>query len=142
MSTAFERISKYCADNGKSIFVRNVAFSIFQEKLEQGKITSPSLHIDSLADALLADASMFSHVMHAETMIGEQIKEDVAKGRRKDGFRSFCVSIASGVAGNFAYSLLLVLVFVLARDQIRSWLNDVSSSEVTNPAQHERRESR
>ncbi|WME84443.1 hypothetical protein [Stenotrophomonas maltophilia] len=127
MTTPFEKIAGHCEKSAKSIVVRDLAFSVYCQQYETLS-KDVSLTPDAINKILLSEPNLISHIRTAEEAISAEVERNEAKIRREIALKGFGMSIVSGVVGNIAYSVLLLLVFFLARDQISSWLSSVAAS--------------
>lgn len=128
MPTPYETIDSYCKQNKKNNCVRDLAYSIYTQ---QSDLLSkdPSLTSTAIQTMLLTDASLLAHVRSAEDALSAQVENEVKRIRKELGTKSFAVSVLSGVVGNVVYSLLLVIIFVLGKDQISTWLSSLSAGK-------------
>ncbi|TDK53837.1 hypothetical protein [Pseudomonas moraviensis] len=125
MPTPFEIIEQYCTRNRKSTCTRDLAYSVYCLQYET-LAKDPTLTPAAINTILLSDTSVIAHVRSAEDTLSKHVEDELKRLKKELGAKSFGMSIVSGVVGNLVYSLLLVLVFVLAKDQIASWLSSVS----------------
>ena len=128
MPTPYETIDTYCKHNKKNNCVRDLAYSIYTQ---QSDLLSqdPTLTPAAIQTMLLTDASLLAHIRSAEDALSAQIENEIKRIRKELGIKSFGMSIVSGVVGNIVYSLLLVIIFILAKDQIATWLASLSTTE-------------
>ena len=128
MPTPYETIDAYCKQNKKNNCVRDLAYSIY---MQQSDLLSqdPSLTPAAIQTILLTDANLLAHVRSAEDALSAQVENEVKRIRKELGTKSFGMSIVSGVVGNIVYSLLLVVIFILAKDQISTWLSSLSAAK-------------
>lgn len=128
MPTPYEAIDSYCKQNKKNNCIRDLAYSVYTQQsdlLSQDRTLTPA----AIQTMLLTEASLLAHVRSAEDALSAQVENEVKRIRKELGTKSFGVSIISGVVGNIVYSLLLVIIFVLAKDQIATWLSSLASSK-------------
>lgn len=128
MPTPYETIDAYCKQNKKNNCVRDLAYSIYTQQsdlLSQDPLLTPA----AIQTMLLTDASLLAHVRSAEDALSAQVENEIKRIRKELGTKSFGMSIVSGVVGNIVYSLLLVVIFILAKDQISTWLSSISAAK-------------
>jgi hypothetical protein len=127
MPRPYETIDNYCKQNKKNNCIRDLAYSIYTQ---QSDLLSQDLTLTSAAiqKMLLTDASLLAHVRSAEDALSSQVESEITRIRKELGTKSFGMSVLSGVTGNILYSLLLVIIFVLAKDQISTWLSTLSAN--------------
>ncbi|MEV8190547.1 MULTISPECIES: hypothetical protein [Bacteria] len=128
--STFDAISKYCIDNDKDFPVRNQAFAIYAQKLKDaiqnhidknnGRIT-PAQE-STIHSMMESEAEIRGYVLAAEQIIAD-LKESAIKPY-KSGFswKDFWVSVGASVLGAFLYSVLLLVLFIVAEEQIKSWV--------------------
>lgn len=126
MPTPYEKIDSFCKQNKKNNCIRDLAYSIYTQ---QSDLLSkdPSLTPTVIQTILLTDASLLAHVRSAEDSLSSQVESEITRIRRELGAKSFGMSVLAGVTGNIVYSLLLVVIFFVAKDQISTWLSTLSS---------------
>ncbi|MBD8741362.1 hypothetical protein IFR41_17685 [Pseudomonas fluorescens] len=121
MKTPFEVITEHCQQNQKNTCVRDLAYSIYRQQFE-------SLTKDATLDAVAIQATLLSagnltaHVRSAEESLRTQFDEELKPIQAKATRDSFWFSVLTGVTGNIAYSILLIVIFIIAKDQLSSWL--------------------
>lgn len=125
MPTPYEIIETYCTNSGKNNCTRDLAYSIYCQQYETLAL-DPSLTPAGINTMLLSNASIIAHVRSADDALAKHVEDELKRIRKELGNRSFGLSIVSGVVGNLVYSLLLVVIFVLAKDQVATWLASVS----------------
>ena len=121
MATPYQIIEKYCQDNKKNNCIRDLAYSIYMQQYED-LAKDPTLTSEAIQRILLTDNSIQSHIRSADEALADQIELEIKRVKKEIGTKSFWLSVLTGVIGNVAYSLLLVLIFYLAKDQIGAWL--------------------
>lgn len=125
MTNAFDVITEYCLKNGKSFAVRNHAYCVYVQALDEAitrtGATTPRT-IDNTSAALLSESAIESYVTNAERFSDQLTMEAVAKLVNDRRFKDFFYSVGSSVVGSLLFTILLVAMFWIGRDQIRSWL--------------------
>ena len=133
--TELEVVTEYCNSNGKSSVVGSIAFSIYQQQLEEliadsqnnGEGLSDN-EISTMRTTLLSQNSLSAHVRLAEDQLAEQTRSAIKPLLKKEGFKNFLVSVGASVIASFLYSILLIIIFVVAQEQIASWLSSLPKS--------------
>ncbi|GLH47069.1 hypothetical protein [Pseudomonas lactis] len=125
MPTPYETIEQYCTANRKGTCTRDLAYSVYCQQYET-LAKDPTLNAVAINTILLSNTSVIAHVRSAEDTLSKHVEDELKTIKKELSTKSFGMSIVSGVVGNLVYSLLLFLVFVLAKDQIASWLSSVS----------------
>jgi len=128
MPTPYETIDGYCKKNKKNNCIRDLAYSIYTQQADLLS-QEPTLSSAAIQTMLLTDASLLAHVRSAEDALSAQVENELKQIRKELGTKSFGMSVLSGVVGNVVYSLLLVIIFVLAKDQISTWLSSLSAAK-------------
>lgn len=128
MPTPYETIDGYCKQNKKNNCIRDLAYSIYTQQTDLLS-QDPTLTPAAIQTMLLTDASLLAHVRSAEDALSAQVENELKQIRKELGTKSFGMSVLSGVVGNVVYSLLLVIIFVLAKDQISTWLSSLSAAK-------------
>lgn len=125
--TPFEIIADYCQQQRKNTCVRDLAYSIYRQQFESLTKDSASdqTSIDAIQKTLLSAGNLVAHVRSAEESLRQQFEEELEPLRAKSTRDSFWFAVMSGVIGNIIYSLLLIILFVIAKDQLSSWLTSL-----------------
>lgn len=127
--TAFEIITEYCQTHEKNSCIRDLAFSIYQQQYESLiNETNDKNSNDAIRKTLLSNGNLLAHVRTAEDMLIKQFEADLKPIQARAAKDVFWMSVVSGIVGNILYSLLLIIVFVIAKDQISSWLSSLATS--------------
>lgn len=128
--SAFEIITEYCQTHEKNGCVRDLAFSIYQQQYESliNETNDPNSN-EPIRKTLLSPGNLLAHVRTAEDMLIKQFEEDLKPIQAKAAKDSFWMSVISGIVGNILYSLFLIIIFVVAKDQISSWLSSLAPNK-------------
>lgn len=123
--TPFEFISEYCNDQEKNTVVRDLAYSIYRQQFESltKDANGDQTSISAIQKTLLSRGNLVAHVRTAEDMLDRQFQSELKPIHSKAAKDSFWLSVGSGVVSNILYSLLLIIIFVIAKDQLSSWLS-------------------
>jgi hypothetical protein len=124
-------ITEYCEKNRHDRAVRNNSFCIYYSRFLSAKLEfenncgrEPSEdEIKVIRQSLLTDESISGYVDTADIILREtneklmkQYKNNISE------FRTFFISTSASTLGGFVYSLLLIAIFYVAKDQIKNWL--------------------
>ncbi|MBD7923171.1 hypothetical protein [Xanthomonas bonasiae] len=133
MATPFEIIAEHCARNNKSDCVRDLAFSIYRQQFESLTLDrNPPLDAAALVateQTLLAPGSLIAHTRSAEEILKKQFDTEAGQLRSRMKRDSFWFAVGSGIVGNIIYSLLLIILFIVAKDQLSSWLSNLAQDK-------------
>lgn len=130
----FQQISDYCTRAGKSLHVRNHAFCLFVSALDNalkehadrtGSPAKPKEAADK-HDALLTEDSILGFVTRAEHLVEKAASEIREPYKATIDSKQFWMSVWSSVLASFIYSIILLIVFWVAKDQIISWLQSLA----------------
>ncbi|MDO3383010.1 hypothetical protein [Gilvimarinus algae] len=128
-SSAFDAISKFCLDNDKDFPVRNQAFAIYAQKLKEaienhkqknGRIT-PAQE-STIHNMMESESEIRGYVVAAERIISDIKETAIEPYKSSFNWKDYWISVSSSVLGAFFYSVLLVIMFVVAEEQIKSWV--------------------
>ena len=129
MIEAYQKITDFCNRRGKDPVIRNHAFCIYIETLSQAleshKNQTP-VRMETTYTALLTDQAMEGYVSRAETLVDNITAAVVDPYIRKQTTKEFWMAVASSVVGSFLFALGLMVMFWLAKDQIRAWLQTLA----------------
>lgn len=121
MTGEYQTLTSYCKMQGKSLSIRNHAFCSYVEAYSEAIARNPD-NADVTSAALLTAQAMEGYITRAEIFESELIEKAIKPIINKQSSESFIRSVMSSTIGSFVFSLLLVIVFFLAKDQIKSWL--------------------
>ena len=129
MATPFETIADHCVRNSKNDCVRDLAFSIYRQQFES-LTTNKNPPLDAAAilateQTLLAPGSLIAHTRAAEDILKTHFEDESNKIQSKIKRESFFYAVGTGIVGNIIYSLLLIILFAVAKDQLSSWLSSL-----------------
>lgn len=129
MATPFEVIADHCVRNHKSDCVRDLAFSVYRQQFESLTFNkTPALDaaaVQATEQTLLSPGSLIAHTRAAEEILRKQFEGEAQQIQSKMKRDSFWFSVGTGIVGNIIYSLLLIILFVVAKDQLSSWLSSL-----------------
>ena len=135
-STAFQRIKALCKDEGQSEAISYIAHAIFQEHLENTiadrKAAGTNLTSndeENIRETLLTKQSIANHMRLAEEVLREETEKATKPFKRKETFGTFGMSVLTNIVGNLIYALVVILLFIVAKDQIASWLTSLTQSK-------------
>ncbi|MER0336177.1 hypothetical protein ABRZ81_23485 [Vibrio vulnificus] len=125
--TPFVVITEHCNKQDKNNVVRDLAYSIYRQQYESLTKDNPSdtNSIGAINKTLLSEGNLVAHVRSAEDLLKRQFKSELEPLQAKATKDSFWLSVASSIVGNVLYSLLLIIVFVIAKDQLGTWLQSL-----------------
>ncbi|MGY2142201.1 hypothetical protein ACW9I5_05905 [Pseudomonas azotoformans] len=127
MPTPYETIEQHCTKNKINSCTRDLAFSVYCQQYET-LAKDPTLTATAINTILLSSASVNAHVRAAEDALSKHVESELKNLKKELATKSFGWSILSGIVGNVLYSLLLILIFILAKDQIGTWLSSISKT--------------
>lgn len=127
----FEVIAEYCQQQQKNTCIRDLAYSIYRQQYESltKDGTTDQTSIDAIQKTLLSQGNLVAHVRSAEETLKKQFEEDIKPIQAKSTKDSFWFAVLTGVVGNIIYSLVLIVLFIVAKDQLSSWLTSLVQSK-------------
>lgn len=136
MIEPYKKVSEFCDRAGLSFQIRNHAFCLFVATLEkalrdhEAKNRSPARpkEVTDKQDALLTEDCIKGYVSRAEAIVDTAAIELRAPYEKAFNAKQFWISVGASVLAGFLYSLLLILIFWIAHDQITSWLTSLTKS--------------
>ena len=130
MIDAFDKITEFCNARTKDVVIRNHAFCIYVNVLQKALANhnNPTRQkTETTCVALLTDEAIEGYVSRAESLVDDMTQAIIEPYEKQRVIRYFWRGVASSVLGSFIFTLLLVLVFWLAREQIHGWLQSLSN---------------
>lgn len=130
--SGFRIVSDYCFGKGKGESVRNSVYCLYKKHLEsalagQQNPTPETVH--TVKATLLTNESLDKYIMLAERMLDDAYRTAIRPYERKNTWSEFFVSSLASTVGALLYSALLLILFVLGKDQIRSWLHSLEGDK-------------
>lgn len=134
---AYDKINEYCSSRCKDVLaqaerdyvLRQFMDSYFQalQRFCEEHNTAPSPDDEqNILNSLLNDSTLHSYVISAQKSYGDfkaEIEKDYAKKTKP---ASFWASIGTSIFANLLYSIILILIFWVAKDQIATWLTQLA----------------
>jgi hypothetical protein len=118
----------YCIDKDIDFPVRNQAFAIYTQKLQEaiknhkasngGKIAPKDEQ--TLQNMLISESAIKEYIGSAEQIISDIKQTAIDPYRNKFNWGDFWVSVGSSVLGAFIFSVLLVSLVFIAEEQVKS----------------------
>lgn len=126
-------VQEYCRKNNKSAVITALTYSVFQKQFEEliedntDEEGAPSkTKIDAMRMTLLSDASLNAHLRVAEEMQLSETQDVLQPFMRKESIKNFWHSVSASVVASFIYSVLLIVIFIVAQEQIGTWLSSLT----------------
>jgi len=131
--STYDRISEFCACYSGGLISATEKDFIIRSFLESyystiGRHTSPSEETKQvIIDTLLSELSLTNFAISANQNY-EQIRSNHRNDLQKSVTRkSFWMSLGASILANLIYSFILIIIFVVASEQIATWLLQLSS---------------
>lgn len=133
----YEYIIDYCVKEYKEVlspFEHNYVLRKFLESYysainkykEQNNGQEPSSADEkTILSSLMNENTMNSFIDSAKSYYNEYTTSIYNEYQKKANKSSFLLSIGTSVLANFIYSIILVIVFIVAKDQIATWLTSL-----------------
>lgn len=125
--TPFEIITEYSQQQEKNSCIRDLAFSIYRQQFEAltKDHAMDQTSIDAIQKTLLSVGNLVAHVRSAEEILRKQFEDDLKPIKAQAAKDSFWFSVITGIVSNIIYSLLIIILFIVAKDQLSSWLSNL-----------------
>ena len=136
INTVITKITEVCRSNGKTDSFRTQMLGlIFQQidealsdrRRELGRDLSVD-ETDSVITTSLTSRTLTNTIHIVEGQLESEAKQRYKPLQRKNSIKQYLIDLSSNVVGTLIYSLILLLIFSLAKDQIRSWLNSLDTT--------------
>ena len=130
---AFAAISKFCEDNKLSKLHQRILlhkyyedYYILIEDYRKKENSNPSADtIKGFNSTLLNEMTLKTNVSLANDEIRNYTEKEIAKVKKHQSIKSFWLSVLSSIIGSFLFAILLLIIFTLAQNQVKSWINDL-----------------
>jgi len=124
---AFNIITNYCVRYSKPFAIRNHAYCVFvqalEEAIKQTGIDTPRTR-ESVSAALLT-TNIRNFVGEAERFQNDVLLDALQAVNRRGKPQEYWFAIITGVLANIVFSAFLLLMFWIGKDQITSWLSSL-----------------
>lgn len=133
----YDKINEYCSSQCKDVLAQaerdyvlrqfmDSYFQALQRYRDDHKTEPSSVDEQNILNSLLNDSTLHSYVISAQRSYEEykaRIEKDYA---RKTQPASFWGSVGTSLVANLCYSIILIIVFWVAKDQIATWLTQLA----------------
>ena len=134
--TAYDRINEYCTSKSDGVLVQAERDYVLRKFLEsyyaaierykkEHNTDPPAEEEKTIINSLLNDTTMRSFIDSAKIYYDKyktNIENDLQKRLDKTGFWK---SVGSSILANLLYSIILIIIFFVAKDQIGTWLTQL-----------------
>lgn len=134
--STFDRINTYCDQNHKITqterdfvirkFLESQLNAIEAKEIQKGAPLTPKERSD-IEDALLNNISLESTVIAAKSYYTSLEERFFSQFKKNTNSSTFWNSVWTNIAANIIYSIFLIIVFFVAKDQISSWLDSLKN---------------
>lgn len=132
----FETIKSFCKNNNYSKIQERILLHKYYEDLyiliddyKSKEGSNPSVEIiKGFNSTLLNDMTLKTNIKLADDEIKNYTEKEIRKFERKQTFKDFSYSTLASIIGSIIFSILLIILFTIAHSQVKSWLNDLNSS--------------
>lgn len=128
MIEAFDLITKYCEKHNKGVMIRNHAVCIYLSALKEVSDTTENQTLSKIGvikATLLKEQSIAGYISRAESILDEYNQALIEPYKANDK-GVFWVSVASSVVGSFLFSVIILLIFWLGKEQVKTWLQGLT----------------
>lgn len=135
--TTYDQIMDYCTNKYDKFLMqpeKDFVFRQFMESYYQGLESQKQKNQGTEPDEnqkkdmlnfLLTDATLHSYADSAQSYYKRYTETIESEYAKKVGKSSFLKSLGASILANFLYSIILILVFWVAKDQIATWLSQL-----------------
>lgn len=124
--TPYDKISKYCEDKNLSNLKKGyILQKYYEEFYKLSKDCKTADEILGTEKTLLSDTTLSSYLIYANNEINNEIDDQVKVYKKERSFKDFGRDILIGVLASAAYTILLILIIILAQNQLKSFVSDL-----------------
>lgn len=135
--TPFEQIKKFCKDKNLSKLQERIMFHKYTEDynelisnhIEAEGIEPPDDTLKGFRNTLLSESTLSTNSKLSEDEIKENLKTEIRKAEKKYSRTSFWSSVGAGILASTLFTIMLIVVISLAQSQVKSWVNDLYSTQ-------------
>jgi hypothetical protein len=128
----FVIIREYCSKEKTSKLIERILFHKFEEELNEllesyrkdhnGQDPSQDT-INGYISTLLSETNLSKNIKLAEEEIREELEDEINKIKKKIGNINFWKSVGASILGSFFFTILLIIIFFIAENQVKSLLH-------------------
>lgn len=146
VNNPFQTIKDFCRGEKLNITIERILYHKYQQEIneliqsykDENNGNKPSDDtIQGFKQTLLSENTLSTNVRLADEEIEDILKDKITAEKRKIGRINFWKSVLSSVVGSFFFVLLLILIFIVAENQVRGLLGtDLNQrEEIKNESQ-------
>lgn len=129
-------INKFCDSEKLDYFYRYYLYHKFNSDLEEqianhkkiSKSEPSEETISTIKSTLISNSTLSTNVKLAVEQRKRILDKEIKQYRLRQNIKVFSLNVLSGVLASILFTLLIVVVFTLGENQIKSWLNDFNSN--------------
>lgn len=142
-NSPYEIVKLYCEKEKKNKIIERILYHKFEEELNElisnfkdiNESTPPSSQVrNGYTTTLLSTTNLAKNTRLAEEELEDIFKGKIDAYKKKVGRVSFWKSVWAGIVASFIFTVLLIVIFAVAENQIKSLLKlgevNVSSEAV------------
>lgn len=125
----YQQIDEFCQKEKKDKIIERILYHKFMEELTELKDSykkdnadnePPNETLNGYVATLLSANNLTKNIRLAEEELEDALKDKIVKIRRSIGRANFGKSVLSSVIGSFIFILLLIAIFFVAENQVKS----------------------
>ena len=125
----YQQITGFCQKEKKDKIIERILYHKFMEELTELKDSfkkdnadnePPNETLNGYVATLLSANNLTKNIRLAEEELEDALKDKIVKIRRSIGRSNFWKSVLSSVIGSFIFILLLIAIFIVAENQVKS----------------------
>lgn len=129
-------INKFCDSEKLDSFYKYYLYYKFNSDLEEqianhkkiSKSEPSEETISTIKSTLISNSTLSTNVKLAVEQRKRILDKEIKQYRSGQNIKVFSLNVLSGVLASILFTLLIVVVFTLGENQIKSWLNDFNSN--------------
>lgn len=136
--SAYDVINDFCENKYNDVlvpaerdYVIRKFFDSYAESIEKYKADHGEYPADeqetTIINSLLIDNNLKSYADSAKSNYEKLVNSIESDFKRKQNRSGFLKNVVSSVLASFIYSIILIVIFWVARDQISTWLMQLKS---------------
>lgn len=100
-------------------------YSLYDDYKRKNQGNNPSNDIIiGFNNTLLSDMTLSTNISLSISELESFTKKEISKVKRVNGLKDFGLSTLSSIVGSFLFTLLIIILFLMGQNQIRSWFTD------------------
>ncbi len=134
--TTYDKINAYCMEKCNGVLIQperdyvlrkflDSYYEVIKNHRERNNAEPTETEEQTIVNSLLNENTLLSYVDSAKVYYGNFKSELESEFKKRQDKPAFWKNIGISILANFIYSIILLIVFWVAKDQIATWLSQL-----------------